>query len=216
MKGFLLALSKRRQSGERPVSHLSNQVPNKVQSFTAVVHSPCPSSNLNHKNMMPSRTVSSLSIVLNPYPRITHVGVVKRNPHPDFKAVEASRVEFDTTRQFRFTKTPKPDWKPGSGADDGGACLKKNHVEIDPYAPGRPSVSNYKLLISGIIPRPIGFVSTRSADGSSTNIAPFSYTNVVNHDPPVFTIGYAGGFDSSKDSLKNLGMMIRVRNERLS
>ena len=130
---------------------------------------------------------------------------VKRNPHPDFDTVEASRPDFDKSRPVTFTKTPQPDWKPGGGANDGGAGLQKKHVEIDPYQAGRPAVYNYKLLISGIVPRPIGFVSTTSADGSSTNLAPFSYTNVVNHDPPVFTIGYSGGFDGGKDSLKNLG-----------
>jgi hypothetical protein len=31
-----------------------------------------------------------------------------------------------------------------------------------------------------------------------------SYTQVVNHDPPVFTVGFAGGYDNAKDSLKNL------------
>lgn len=40
--------------------------------------------------------------------------------------------------------------------------------------------------------------------GTSTNLAPFSYFQVVNHDPPVFVIGYAGGFAQAKDSLKNL------------
>jgi flavin reductase (DIM6/NTAB) family NADH-FMN oxidoreductase RutF len=35
-------------------------------------------------------------------------------------------------------------------------------------------------------------------------LAPFSYFNVVNHDPPVFTIGFSGGFDRAKDSLRNL------------
>ena len=91
---------------------------------------------------------------------------VKRNPHPDFRKVEASRPDWSEQNQWHFTKTPKPDWKLGDGANDGGECLKKNHVEIDPYEDGRPAVFNYKLLISGVIPRPIGFVSTRSADGS--------------------------------------------------
>lgn len=54
------------------------------------------------------------------------------------------------------------------------------------------------------MPRPIGFISTRSQDGSSTNLAPFSYTQLVNHDPPIFIIGYSGGFEHAKDSLKNL------------
>lgn len=40
--------------------------------------------------------------------------------------------------------------------------------------------------------------------GQSTNLAPFSYFNVINHDPPIFITGYAGGFDKAKDSLRNL------------
>lgn len=54
------------------------------------------------------------------------------------------------------------------------------------------------------MPRPIGFLSTVSADGTSSNLAPFSYTQVVNHDPPIFVVGFAGGFDRPKDSLSNL------------
>ena len=103
-----------------------------------------------------------------------------------------------------MTKTLMPDWKPGMGSNDGGEWKKHKHVEINPYEDGRPATFNYKLLISAIIPRPIGFVSTRSKDGSSTNLAPFSYTQVINHDPPIFIVGYAGGFDQAKDSLKNL------------
>ena len=63
---------------------------------------------------------------------------------------------------------------------------------------------NYKLLISGIIPRPIGFLSTISKDGTSTNLAPFSYTQVFNHDPPIFGVGFSGGIDNAKDTLRNL------------
>lgn len=129
---------------------------------------------------------------------------VKRNPHGDFKSVEGSRPDWPEENKFHYTKIRNPDWKLGDGANDNGECLKKDHVEIDPYAEGRPAVFNYKLLISAIIPRPVGFVSTRSKDGSSTNLAPFSYTQIVNHDPPVFIIGYAGGMDNAKDSLKNL------------
>ena len=130
---------------------------------------------------------------------------VKRNPHGDFKAVEASRPAWSQTEDgFKFTQTSNPAWKLGDGANDNGASLKHEHIEIDPYADGRPAVSNYKLLISAIVPRPIGFVSTRSGDGKSTNLAPFSYTQVFNHDPPLFIVGYSGGFDNAKDSLRNL------------
>lgn len=40
--------------------------------------------------------------------------------------------------------------------------------------------------------------------GQSTNLAPFSYTQVINHDPPIFIVGFAGGFDNAKDTLRNL------------
>jgi flavin reductase (DIM6/NTAB) family NADH-FMN oxidoreductase RutF len=129
---------------------------------------------------------------------------IKRNPHGDFKKIEAEREAWDKTLNWNLKQTFKPDWKFGDGANDGGECLKKSHIQIDPYEEGRPAVSNYKLLISGIVPRPIGFISTRSKDGSSTNLAPFSYFSVVSHDPPMFTVGYSGGFDNAKDSLKNL------------
>jgi len=130
--------------------------------------------------------------------------LVQRNPHPDFKSVESQRAPFDKTIKWNIKQTVKPDWKFGDGANDGGECLKKEHVSIDPYEEGRPAIFNYKLLISGITPRPIGFISTVSKDGKSTNLAPFSYFSLANHDPPLFTIGYSGGFDRAKDSLTNL------------
>ena len=130
---------------------------------------------------------------------------VKRNPHPDFKSVEAARPDWDDAQtSWQWIKTPNPDWKPGDGATDGGESLKKSHVEIDPNEDGRPPVFNYKLLISAITPRFIGFLSTASADGASTNLAPMSYTTVVNHDPPIFVVGFASPLAQPKDTLRNL------------
>ncbi|KAL9615174.1 MAG: hypothetical protein Q9167_000380 [Letrouitia subvulpina] len=129
---------------------------------------------------------------------------VGRNPHPAFDKVQASRPDWHSEATWSFTKTKKPDWKLGDGANDGGQSITKQHIQIDPYEAGRPAVFNYKLLISAIVPRPIGFVSTISADGKSTNLAPFSYTQVINHDPPLFTIGFSGGFSNAKDTLANL------------
>lgn len=154
-----------------------------------------------------SVTHGKLPIHLHPKPRTmaTHRAdaekAIQRNPHPDFKGVEASRPAFDQGTKWHYTQTPSPNWKPGSGANTPSS---KHHREINPYAPGRPAVHNYKLLISGIVPRPIAFTSTISADGKSTNLAPFSYFNMVNHDPPIFVIGFAGGRDVAKDTLANL------------
>lgn len=90
---------------------------------------------------------------------------IQRNPHADFAKVQASRPDWPEYTERRFTKTKDPSWKPGQGGNDGGESLKKDHVEIDPYEEGRPAAFNYKLLISGIIPRFVGFISTRSEDG---------------------------------------------------
>ncbi len=155
---------------------------------------------INKQNM----TSSSTSIDTTTTEKQDEEKLVRRNPHGDFKSIEASRPAYDKTAIFRFTQTPSPNWKPGDGSIDNGECLRKNHIAIDPHAGGRPAVYNYKLLISAIVPRPIGFISTRSADGSSTNIAPFSYFQTINHDPPLFVVGFAGGITQAKDTLRNL------------
>lgn len=151
--------------------------------------------------------------LLNPHlqrhPRLSHQqqsrpfrmsDSINRNPHPDFKTVESSRQPASAP-SFTFTQTREPDWTFGSGANT--PTPSSTHVSIDPYAPNRPAALNYKLLISSIVPRPIAFLSTRSSDGK-TNLAPFSYFNLVNHDPPLFVVGFSSSVASAKDSLRNL------------
>ncbi|RDW90148.1 flavin reductase family protein [Aspergillus mulundensis] len=122
----------------------------------------------------------------------------------DFDKVQASRPDFERDTEVKFSKPPKPDWKEGEGGNDGGESLTKNHIEIDPHEEGRPVSNNYKLLISGVVPRPIALISTKSKDGKTANLAPFSYAQVINHDPPLFTVGFVGSLEKAKDSLKNL------------
>lgn len=127
---------------------------------------------------------------------------VKRNPHPDFNKVELSREPFEKDVKWHYTQIPKIDWAPGQGAnDDSWKEFKK--ISIDPFGETRNPVDNYKLLISGVVPRPIGFVSTIGKDGKR-NLAPFSYFTLVNHDPPIFTIGFSGGKGNPKDTAKNV------------
>lgn len=64
--------------------------------------------------------------------------------------------------------------------------------------------ANYKLIISGIVPRPIGFLSTKSADGTSENLSPFSYFQAVDHDPPIFIVGFSARPGRPKDTYRNL------------
>lgn len=64
-------------------------------------------------------------------------------------------------------------------------------------------VHNYSLMISGIAPRPIGLTSTVSAERKA-NLAPFSYFQIVDHDPPVFMLAFSGRSGATKDTLRNL------------
>ncbi|GAB2813235.1 flavin reductase family protein [Ferruginibacter profundus] len=49
----------------------------------------------------------------------------------------------------------------------------------------------YKLLTGTVVPRPIALVSTISPDGSC-NLAPFSYFNIVGHNPMALSFSVAG------------------------
>lgn len=60
----------------------------------------------------------------------------------------------------------------------------------------------YRLTTSTVVPRPIGWISTRTAEGVD-NLAPYSYFNAVSSRPPVvmFSAGRRDG--RRKDSARN-------------
>ena len=67
-----------------------------------------------------------------------------------------------------------------------------------------PPLERYKLLIGLVIPRPIAWISTWSANGVA-NCAPFSFFNVFSEDPPLCVIGINPRSDGQiKHSLKNI------------
>lgn len=62
----------------------------------------------------------------------------------------------------------------------------------------------YKLLIGSVLPRPIAWVGSVSADGVD-NLAPYSFFNVASTNPPVLSINFSNKPDGSrKDSLNNI------------
>ena len=62
-------------------------------------------------------------------------------------------------------------------------------------------VDGYKLATGLIVPRPIGWIGTVSSDGT-TNVAPYSFFNVVSGLPPSFV--FAPGRGGRKDTLANV------------
>src|SRR5574342_381787 len=74
---------------------------------------------------------------------------------------------------------------------------------IDPAAQTPRDI--YRLMVGAIVPRPIAFVSTISADGI-LNLAPFSFFTGVSANPPVicFAPMIRGSDAHRKDTLNNI------------
>ena len=65
------------------------------------------------------------------------------------------------------------------------------------------STDPYKLASGLVVPRPIGWIGTRSADGID-NLAPYSFFNLVGSDPVHAAFSPGGGAGVRKDSLANV------------
>ncbi|MCD2468190.1 MULTISPECIES: flavin reductase family protein [unclassified Streptomyces] len=70
-------------------------------------------------------------------------------------------------------------------------------VNIDPELSDRTAF--YRLLTATVVPRPIAWVSTSSADGTD-NLAPHSFFTIASVTPPVVQFTSVG----RKDSLRNV------------
>jgi flavin reductase (DIM6/NTAB) family NADH-FMN oxidoreductase RutF len=81
--------------------------------------------------------------------------------------------------------------------------LDGEEVIVDPAAAEPRDI--YKLMVGAIVPRPIAFVSTLSADGM-LNLAPFSFFTAISANPPVvcFCPMIRGSDGKRKDTLNNI------------
>lgn len=121
--------------------------------------------------------------------------------HPPFKQVEAARPDFEE-EPFAYTKTPAPEWVPGQGSNQLPWPVDAPFKHIDP-AHEQPGLV-YKLIIGGITPRPIAFVSSQDEHGKQ-NLAPFSYFAPCGHNPPMIVFSCSSpGPDKQKDTCNNV------------
>jgi flavin reductase (DIM6/NTAB) family NADH-FMN oxidoreductase RutF len=78
-------------------------------------------------------------------------------------------------------------------------------MDLEPDA--LSGIERYRLMISAVVPRPIAFVSTRASD-ASTNLAPFSYFNIVATRPVLVSVAIGQrkwqGRIVKKDTLRNI------------
>ncbi|KAG1740313.1 hypothetical protein EDB19DRAFT_1708975 [Suillus lakei] len=97
---------------------------------------------------------------------------------------------FDSTAYSTYTQPPNPSWTYGQRIDTtpaGKAWLEGESAGWKIYNTAETDKTDiYKLLISGIVPRPIAFVSTISEEGVE-NLAPFSWFSTVTNYPPIIS-----------------------------
>ncbi|MBM4113191.1 MAG: flavin reductase family protein [Phycisphaerae bacterium] len=75
-------------------------------------------------------------------------------------------------------------------------------MELDPAS--LPQGERYKILIGAIVPRPIAVVGTAAPDGSSVNLAPFSFFAGAGSEPMSLLFCPANDeHGGEKDSLRN-------------
>jgi flavin reductase (DIM6/NTAB) family NADH-FMN oxidoreductase RutF len=80
--------------------------------------------------------------------------------------------------------------------------LMSGYQEFDPSSVDKRLV--YRLLTGSVVPRPIGWASTVSAEGVA-NLAPFSFFTVVCVIPPMISLTIARNYDGSeKHTLKHI------------
>ncbi|TFK37153.1 hypothetical protein BDQ12DRAFT_205451 [Crucibulum laeve] len=101
---------------------------------------------------------------------------------------------YTHTVSFKETKSPNPDWTYGQGVDtteEGRKWLEGlqgGFKTIDTSVEDPRKV--YGLMLSGIIPRPVAFVSSVSEDGVE-NLSPYSFFNMVTPEPAMISISVA-------------------------
>ncbi|KAJ7034540.1 hypothetical protein C8F04DRAFT_1101316 [Mycena alexandri] len=112
---------------------------------------------------------------------------------------------FDTS-EFKHTQPPQPSWtfgQPITSTEEGRKWAEQekegwktlNIAEEDPRF-------IYSLCISGIVPRPVAFVSTIAENGDE-NLAPFSWFNQVSAFPLVISVSCLA-IPRHKDTASNI------------
>jgi flavin reductase (DIM6/NTAB) family NADH-FMN oxidoreductase RutF len=83
------------------------------------------------------------------------------------------------------------------------------------YDPAELGAAIYPLLNSVVVPRPIAWVSTRSADGVD-NLAPHSFFTISSVTPPVVQFTSVGTKDSLRNAVATGEFVVCVSSEELA
>lgn len=123
-------------------------------------------------------------------------------------ALMSKLPDFVPSADFTYTEQPIPDWKFGQRVDsteEGRKWLESGKEGWKTFHTSSVSVrESYNLLISGIVPRPVAFVSSISENGVK-NLAPFSWFNQVAANPPTIAFSCTNrGPNVPNDTARNI------------
>ncbi|KAF8590999.1 hypothetical protein K439DRAFT_1381453 [Ramaria rubella] len=131
----------------------------------------------------------------------------KSEIHKGSLPAASKRPPFNPAPAFRLTEPPNPHWKYGegysasAGADEWAKGEEAGWKSMDTSTMALRDI--YPLMISGIVPRPIAFVSSLSASGVP-NLAPFSYFSMISHNPPLISVSFLHPPHKEKDTSENI------------
>ncbi|CCM06658.1 uncharacterized protein FIBRA_08943 [Fibroporia radiculosa] len=115
---------------------------------------------------------------------------------------------FVHSAQAKFIEAPNPEWTLGQRVDatpEGREWLEGEKAGWKVVDASREDPNKlYALMITGIVPRPIAFVSSISPNGVE-NLAPFSWFNMLTGNPPLVSISLLnlpGGLKDTADNIK--------------
>lgn len=79
--------------------------------------------------------------------------------------------------------------------------VEHRHVEVG--TEGMDTATAYALICGVVVPRPVAWITTVSADGV-VNAAPFSSYNYVAHSPPMVAVNIGSRLGELKDTARNI------------
>ncbi|KAG8739745.1 hypothetical protein FRC10_005214 [Ceratobasidium sp. 414] len=136
--------------------------------------------------------------------------LVPRFKHKMASSRDAPRPDFNPEPSFKYTQPPNKDWKAGQNFDESGTSAiaaewaKGAEAGYKTFEPEKEDPRDlYRLMISGIVPRPVAFVSSLAAD-DTPNLAPFSYFSMVCHNPPIVSVSFTHAPTRQKDTSVNI------------
>lgn len=114
-------------------------------------------------------------------------------PQPTSTGNAPKLAPFAETQLFRITEPPNVGWKVGDGLSNtplGRDWKSDEELGWKTWDMAQTSPSDAtQILNSTVVPRPIAFVSTLSAE-NKPNLAPFSFFQVVAYHPPIVSVSF--------------------------